>query len=292
MPKRRRSLAGSILEQFAELKNDYQIGKSSRYKQPKSGIMVLGTHADYHYRTEYAYFGAMEVAREMTRNNPLVMQGVRRLVSNVVGRGFVLDPSTGDKKLDTDNGYRWEEWAQTPELCDDQQEVDFHTLEKLTLQHVIIDGDICSLPNQDGGIESQEGHRLKTPRNTTKSVVHGVQVDERRRRLAYWFTKEDIDPWVTVTYVNDIAQVPARDSAGHRQVFHHYLPDRRSQTRGVTAFAPMADTADHWDDLQFANLIAHKIQSCYTILREIDAGAKVYPPDRRFCSSCQIGTVQ
>ncbi len=31
---------------------------------------------------------------------------------------------------------------------------------------------------------------------------------------------------------------------------------RRSQTRGVTAFAPMADTADHWDDLQFANLVA------------------------------------
>ena len=49
--------------------------------------------------------------------------------------------------------------------------------------------------------------------------------------------------------VNDITQIPARDDAGHRQVFHHYLPDRRSQTRGVTAFAPTADTADHWDDL-------------------------------------------
>jgi hypothetical protein len=68
--------------------------------------------------------------------------------------------------------------------CDDQQELDFHGLEKLTLQHVIIDGDLCSLPNRDGGIESQEGHRLKTPRNTTKNVVHGVQQDERRRRPA------------------------------------------------------------------------------------------------------------
>jgi len=52
-----------------------------------------------------------------------------------------------------------------------------------------------------------------------------------------------------VVRVNDITQIPARDDAGHRQVFHHYLPDRRSHTRGVTAFAPMADTADHWDDL-------------------------------------------
>jgi hypothetical protein len=49
--------------------------------------------------------------------------------------------------------------------------------------------------------------------------------------------------------VNDITQIPARDDAGHRQTFHHFLPDRRSQACGVTAFAPMADTADHWDDL-------------------------------------------
>jgi capsid protein len=219
----------------------------------------------------------MEMAREMTRNNPLVMQGVRRLVANVVGRGFVLDSDSGDKGIDDVNGYRWAEWSRSPEACDDQQELDFHGLEKLTLQHVIIDGDLCSLPNRDGGIESQEGHRLKTSRNTTKNVVHGVQQDERRRRLAYWFTKEDIEPWRSVTRVNDTTQINARDEAGHRQVFHHYLPDRRSQTRGVTAFAPMADTADHWDDLQFANLVAAKIQSCYTILREMDAGAPALP---------------
>ena len=79
-----------------------------------------------------------------------------------------------------------------------------------------------------------------------------------------------------MTRVNDITQISARDEASHRQVFHHYLPDRRSQTRGVTAFAPMADTADHWDDLQFANLVAAKIQSCYTILRELDASETNY----------------
>jgi len=34
----------------------------------------------------------------MTRNDPLVMQGVRRLVANVVGRGFVLDSSQQRKR--------------------------------------------------------------------------------------------------------------------------------------------------------------------------------------------------
>ncbi len=45
-------MAGSILEQFAELKSDYEIGKASRYKRAKTGIITLGSHADYHYRTE------------------------------------------------------------------------------------------------------------------------------------------------------------------------------------------------------------------------------------------------
>lgn len=274
---RRRRDAANVLEQFAELKSDYNIGKASRYKTAKTGVMTLGSHADYHYRTDRAYFGAMEAAREMTRNNPLVMQGVRRFVANVIGRGFVLDADSGDAGIDEVSGYRWEEWSQHPEQCDDQQEHDFHQLEEMTLQHAIIDGDICSLPNRDGGIESQEGHRLKTPRNTKKNVIHGVELDERRRRLKYWFTNEDLNAMSVVSRVGDVTQVAARDEQGRRQVLHHYLPDRRSQTRGVTAFAPMADTADHWDDLQFAQLVGAKIQSCYTILREMDADAPTLP---------------
>lgn len=269
--------AASILEQFRELKSDYQIGKSSRYKSRKSGVLTLGSHADYHYRTESAYFGAMETAREMTRNNPLVMQGVRRLVSNVIGRGFVLDADTNDEGMSEELSYRWDEWQKHPDACDIQGEQTFHGMEKLGLQHVFVDGDICHLPTSEGVLESLEGHRLKTPRNTTKNVIHGVHLNDRRRRLGYWFTKEDVDPLRSVNRVGDVVQIEARDANGHRQVLHHYLPDRVSQTRGVTAFAPMADTAEHWDDLQFATLVAHKIQSCYTILREMDAGSPGIP---------------
>jgi len=59
--------------------------------------------------------------------------------------------------IDEVNGYRWAEWSRSPEGCDDQQELDFHSLEKRPLQHVIIDGNFCWLPNRDGGIKSQEG---------------------------------------------------------------------------------------------------------------------------------------
>ena len=42
--------------------------------------------------------------------------------------------------IDEVNGYRWAEWSRSPEGCDDQQELDFHSLEKRPLQHVMIDG--------------------------------------------------------------------------------------------------------------------------------------------------------
>jgi capsid protein len=162
---------GTILDQFAELKADYNIGKTSRYKRTKTGIVTTGSHSDYHYRTEAAYFGAIESAREMTRNNPLVMQGVRRFVANVVGRGFVLDADSGDKGIDEVNSYRWAEWAGSRGACDDQGEQDFHSLEKLTLQHVVIDGDLCHLPNRDGALEAMESHRLRTPRRTSSRLI-------------------------------------------------------------------------------------------------------------------------
>lgn len=270
-------MAVSILDQFSELKADYNIGKSSRFKSKRAGVFTLGSGADYHYRTEAGYYGSIEAARELTRNNPLVMQGVRRLVANVVGRGFVLDADSGDESIDEVNAYRWDEWTKTPDACDDQGEQSFHGLEKLALQHVVIDGDICHLPTRDGTLETQEAHRLRTPRSTRKNVVHGVLLNERRQRQSYWFTKEDVDPMRSVALVSDITQVDARDAEGRKQVLHHYMPDRASQTRGVTAFAPMADTAEHWDDLQFANLVAAKIQSCYTILREMSAGSPGMP---------------
>jgi hypothetical protein len=96
----------------------------------------------------------------------------------------VLDSDSGDKGIDDVNGYRWAEWSRSPEACDDQQELDFHGMKKLTLQHVIIDGDLCSLPNRDGGIESQEGHRLKTPRNTSPR-----QAGQDTGSPARWFSK-------------------------------------------------------------------------------------------------------
>jgi len=82
-------MASSILEQFAELKSDYEIGKASRYKRAKTGIMTLGSHADYHYRTEAASFGAMEMARQWAVTDGALHKAVQRADSLLVSLGYM-----------------------------------------------------------------------------------------------------------------------------------------------------------------------------------------------------------
>ena len=56
--------------------------------------------------------------------------------------------------------------------------------------------------------------------------------------------------------------------------------NRRKQRERSGVFLPLLSPlppVQNSSDLQFANLVAAKIQSCYTILREMDAGAPVLP---------------
>jgi capsid protein len=54
-------------------------------------------------------------------------------------------------------------------------------------------------------------------------------------------------------------------------VLHCYRPDRVTQTRGVSAFAPIADMVGMHDDIQFAQLVKQQVSSCFAFIRERDA---------------------
>lgn len=275
--KRHSTEAQSIVEQFDGLRSDYDAARQTRFKRKRVGIQGMGSHADYHYRTWTAYAGIMETARDLFRNHCLIGQGIRRLVSNILRGGFTLDVKTGDESLNQELSGRWYEWAEDPEKCDRAGEQCFHGLERLALQSVVVDGDICALPTQEGSLQLQEGHRLRTPTNTKKNVVHGVLLDGYRRRLQYWLTKEDVSPMSAVSLVSDMAQFDARavddlTQREERQVLHLYMPDRVSQTRGLTALVPVIDTAGMGDDLMFATLVKAQMGACITILRELEKG--------------------
>lgn len=277
---RRRNGTPTMADMFARARADYDAARKTRFKRDR-GVNLLrstGSAADYHYRTEQAYFGMIEEARELFRNHALIGQAVRRLVANILSGGFTLDIRTGDKALDADLYAQWYDWSEDADQCDIQGEQDFHGLEKLILQQVIVDGDVVTLPTIEGELQQIESHRLRTPYRTRRNIVHGVELnndDKPRRREAYWIAYEDIEAYYPVPKVSEMTRYPARVD-GVRQVFHHYMPDRASQTRGVSAFAAPMETAGMGDDLFFAQLVKAQMAACAALLREYDAG--VIPP--------------
>lgn len=271
---RRRSSATTFdfVDSFHNLKSDFRMAEESRFHSRLKGVSAAGSGADYHYRNERQWLHMLERARHYRRDDQVVGQGVRRLVANIIQDGFNLDVQTGDDAINQDLKARWDEWSSDPDQCHSEQELTFPEIERLALDNMLTDGDVLLLPLQEGSLQPIEAHRLRTPRGTTRNVVHGVLLDERARRKEYWITKEDLGLQTTVSRVSEIEKYAARDDDGYKQVLHLYEPFRFSQRRGVTALAPISFTVGCNDDVQFATLVKQQMGALIAILREREPG--------------------
>lgn len=260
-------------EQFENLRSDYSAAKRSRFRRVRQGVPASGSSADYHYRSESEFLRVMEYARDMDRNDAIVGQTIDRAVANEVQDGFTLDVDTGNDELNKILGEKWFDYSNDPDQCDVAGEMAFRDMESLVSRQTKIDGDILVLPLIDGQLQLVEAHRLRTPTNTKKSVVHGVELDGLRRRKAYWLTVDDIPINQALTKVSDTRQIAARDRDGNKQVLHVYNPKRASQTRGVSALAPIFDVCGMFEDINFAKLVQQQSVSCWAIFHQFEIGA-------------------
>lgn len=257
-----------IADTFSDLRADYRAAQPSRFKKTLTGVVATGSGADYHTRIETQYYKMMEQFREMDRNDSIVGQAISRVVDNVTQHGISVDPKTGDPEADTYLRDKFDMWACDPDQCDLEGESRLGDLCRFILRAVLVDGDIVATATDTGAVETIEAHRIKTPTGTKRNVVLGVLLDNYRRRLEYWVSPRDIDPLATLRKVNEIVPIPVRDKQGRRQLFHIYDPKRKSQTRGISALAPIVDTAGMADDIQFAKLVQQQVVSCITFIRE------------------------
>lgn len=273
--------SSNMAEVYAELRQDFRAAKNTRFTPQLTGVSAMGSGADYHYRMEYQYLHMIERARHFERNDAVVGQGIRRLVSNVIQDGFHPDPKTGDDDLDAAFKELWRDWAEDPAMCHSEAELTFHQIERLTLRSVVRDGDLFHLLLNNGAIQPVEGHRPRTPSRTKRNVINGIMLDNAARRTEVWISKEELSAIYSVR-LTDLERYAMRDVHGNRQVLQIYFPDRFSQRRGITAFAPCSDIIGMQDDLQFSTLVKAQLASLLVILREqhVDtpAGQNIGPP--------------
>jgi len=262
----------TFAEGWRDLRADYNMAKTSRYRRSRTGVSGAGRTGDHSIRSESGYLRMMELARDMARNDCVIGQLIDRAVTNMIQEGITLDPQTGDDGLDTAIKDRRADYCEDADQCDMAGELTYPEMTRLALRQTFVDGDIFGLPTPDGPLQLVEGHRPRTPNRTTRNVVHGVLLDEYRRRKEYWITKDEVDPNASNVKVSEITQYPARDKHGNRQVFHLYDPKRVSQTRGVTVLAPIVELAGFFEDIMFARLIQQQVVSCFAVFRNRQIG--------------------
>lgn len=258
----------NVNENFREMKADYRSGRSTRFNSRRRGIPAMGANADYHVRSEPQFLRLMEMARDFDRDDPVVGQGISRLIDNVLQDGMKLDPQTGDEELNNALKSRFAKWGEDSDACDVAGEQTLHQKAKMTMRALIVDGDHFVLPLGNGTLENIEAHRVRTPTNTKKNVVHGVLLDKTRKPIEYWVTNDDISTMHTLKLVGDVRQIKARDADGIKQVFHIKNPKRVSQTRGIGAMAPIGNTIEMHDDIQFAQMVKAKVAGSWGVLEE------------------------
>lgn len=254
------------------LRADYDGARDSRFRRRRTGVSGTGRSADYHYRQEGDYLKLMELARDLDRNEPVIGQLLNRAADNIVQQGFTLTPCTPDEAFNDEVKLAWQEWSSDPEQCDEAGEFTFAYREWINTRQTLLDGDVFDLAMASGRLSGVEAHRCRKPSGSRdKSVIHGVKLGKYRRRLQYWFTKDDLGPLDQLKNMDEVTPIDARNSQGQRQVFHVYRPHRYSQTRGVTSLAPVFDYLGVGGDLVFATLVRHLIANCVVFLRQKNA---------------------
>lgn len=267
--RREASTTGTVVDAFESLRNDYDIARTGRFDRVRSGLSLGGSNADYHIRNESDHLKSGEYARDMDRNDSVVGQMTDRAAVNWVQEGYALDIDTGDKGVDAELKGRWHEFAEDPRQCDYAGEKCFADFEYLVPRQMLVDGDHFVLPLATGQLQSVEFHRCRTGRRSRSNIVNGVELENgSRRRLAYHFTPDEVSPFAPIGSISNLQRFPAFDDEGEPLVLHVYNPRRSSQTRGITAYAPMFKLATMLDDVQFAKLVQQQVVSCFAIFRK------------------------
>lgn len=267
-----------ILAAFAGLKEraraDYAAARPGRFTRTRRG---LGGVADAHYASETDYIRVREYVRDMYRNDGL--SAVKRIVdcsvNNMVRAGPTPEPNTGDEKLNVDLWQSWQDWAADPDQCDVAGEHDFAQLVRLAKTGELVDGDIFYVATETGALQAMESDRCRTPGNSRRRIVHGIELSPLRQKIACYFTKATIDPFVRFDRVGDAERIPVRDADGRRQIFQLYDPSRVTQSRGITAFHAVCDVAGMLEDVNFALIVKQQLAAALGLFLETDVNAKL-----------------
>ena len=203
--------------------------------------------------------------RRFERDNAWVRRYLGLQATNILGpENIRVEPTVRDRQGELDervNGIlraSWKAWCEGPVSADGS--LDYLGLSMLALKSVPRDGEAFSRDVVDLEI-NPFGYALELVDpdlvDETHNEVHGngletrlgIQVDRRGRRVGYWVSRD---------VRSGMMGAPA-DLVPGSEMFHHYLPLRANQMRGVTWLAPVMATLDMLAGYGEAELVASRL---------------------------------
>lgn len=264
-----KSVIESAMTNFEGAYAGYKATKKGRFNQHRKHIAPMGSSADYHIKSEFEYYQLIEDCYDLERNDSVVGMLLNRRVSNVIQNGFRLEPTTGDKGLNDALKARWLDWSKDAEQCDVSGEASFHDFEIATDWTHLLAGDCGLSVTSSGHLQFFEPYLIRNNQNRSNDsgneIFLGVELDNNRRRNAYYIATDETDPNRSSTF-SEFTRIDTRDQYGCRQFLHIYNNNRLAMTRGVSAFAPIFELTGMLEDVNFAKLVQQQIVSCIAFL--------------------------
>lgn len=141
-------------------------------------------------------------ARDLERNSDIAQSVLHAYRRNVVGRGYALRALTGDEVLDTRLEKAWKRWTDARN-CDVTGEQSLNEILRMMVDRKKVDGGILILFRYTRGglvpfkLQCLEVDELdltrSSPRHQGNKVVGGVEYNQYRRPVGYWFRQYDLD---------------------------------------------------------------------------------------------------
>ncbi len=225
-------------------------------------------------------------SRDLAMNTPLALAPLKRIRTNVVGGGLVLQSRVDRKylKLTDEQADDWERqterefrlWGES-QFCDMSRSQTFAELQAMAMYNPMLSGDLfVALPMKhingfpyDLRVHMIEGDRVSNPMGMPdgrqangKNLAAGIEYDDYGAAIAYHVNTKvyggtDIGRWT---------ELPVWGvKSGRRNVYHMFMKDRPGQKRGMPLLAPVVEVLKQQTRLSEAALMATIIQEFFTV---------------------------
>lgn len=220
--------------------------------------------------------------RDLQRNDPAIIALRRAIVDHVVGMGIassatVMIGDAADSEMDEEFNFEadawFEDWAEQD--ADIEGRLSWPDMQRQLLGEVLDCGEAillrCASPDPDRPIplcyQTLEAEQIDSskdqPRGKSQNEIRrGIELDRYRRPVAYWLFEAHPDDPHSGYSGSQSVRVPAD------RVLHFIAPGRPSQTRGISLYGSITQSARDLDNYLGAELTAANIGALFTLVHK------------------------